>query len=40
MADFLLNRGADINIKNVDGKTPLQIGEETGQEVMLDILRN
>lgn len=36
---FLLEKGADASIKNNDGKTPLALAKETGNEAAIKILK-
>jgi ankyrin repeat protein len=39
MAEWLLKYGARRDVKNFDGKTPLQIAEEKGHEAVAELLR-
>ena len=37
---LLLEKGADVNAVNKDGKTPLDLAEENGNKEVVDILRH
>ena len=38
MVKFLIEKGADVNIKNEEGNTPVDMAKEIGREEIIELL--